>query len=189
MPAPVIENCVRVSFVWHLDGSALKAVNVMHFGGAAVDPAAVFDAIDANVTAAMWEWVSLNGHVAELHLLPLDGLSAPLDVALSTDDKWTGNGDASPVIQVAGIIKHTTLLGGRSHRGRTYLPWVAENRQDSGLLSSVATVQAAWDAFRSGMEAAEHPLQVASYTLETATDVVNCTAESRTATQRRRNKR
>lgn len=189
MPTPVIAGICRVAFLWDLVGQPLHAINVMHFENFDADESNLLDLIEANVTAGMWNWVTSNGSVVKLTALQLDGISAPRERTLAPLPKWTGGGNGEPVLQVAGIIKHNTTLGGRSHRGRTYLPWVAENKMDSGLINSVATVQAAWEAFLAAMIANAHELQVTSYKLLTSTPVAVVTAEARVATQRRRNKR
>jgi hypothetical protein len=98
-------------------------------------------------------------------------------------------GDITP--QVCVLLKAITGTRGRSHRGRSYLPWVAESLNTAGVYSesSRASQEVAWNVFLSAMKTGGWTPVVASYTLAVATDITNYQVETITATQRRRLKR
>jgi hypothetical protein len=153
--------------------------------------AAVNTALNAHVTAAMWGLVAPTMFVESVDVIDLDGISASSNFATGGGAKWTGGGTGDPIPQGASVIKLTTTLRGRSHRGRVYLPAVPEGDQANGVLtgSVVATVQTAWVAFAAAMAAdATTPLAfvVASYKLATQTAISTISAEGKMATQRRR---
>jgi hypothetical protein len=191
MPLPEIADIARVSLLWN-DTSGFNypnAVNVMHFRAPGKTKTDVYNAFNDNVTQAMWDWASDLYRVQQVGVQLLDGSS---DVSLFNTGmpaKWTGAGNDSYIPQVAGIVKFTTGLAGRSRRGRIFIPGVAEDETTQGGTLDVAAVQTAWENFATAMIADGCTLSVASYTLVEANDVTNLLAESRVATQRRRNRR
>lgn len=189
MPAPTIPDTWRVVLGWEISGSVLRAVNVMHFINDAGTALGMFQNLEASVTAEMWQWVTGQALVTTVGVQRLDGTSAAQEFATDQTAKWIGSGSNDAILQGAGLIKHTTLLAGRSNRGRTYIPYVAENKQTNGGMVGVAAVQEGWTDFLNAMADTGYRLAVASYTDLISTDVVASTAQSQIATQRRRNKR
>jgi hypothetical protein len=101
---------------------------------------------------------------------------------------WQGgaSGDYTPAL--SAIVKLSTLLRGRSHRGRIYTPLVSEAAATGGFINvaTVAVMGAAWATTLTNLNADGWPLQVASYKLATATSVQSTFVESAAGTQRRR---
>jgi hypothetical protein len=164
----------------------------MHFHSAIYDIPSLITALDANVTAAMWQQTNTDSHVAAYTLTPLDGNSASVEHSTGSPAKWAGpqsGGDLLP--QVAVVAKHVTASRGRSYRGRTFLPWCQEGVVSFGAYNATArsAQQSAWNAFLAAMSAASKPLQVASYKHATASNVTGTTIEANCATQRLRQQR
>jgi len=128
--------------------------------------------------------------VALFHITKLDGVSA---TQTFTGGNWIGGSASGDMIpQVARLIKLQTGFRGRSRRGRVFLPFVAESAQNGGNMigdSAGPLVTTAWNTWRGDLIADGFNLVVASYKLEDAEDVTVCTAETPTATQRRRQSR
>lgn len=161
---PNITGIHRVALTWRVGGTGPTAVNVMHFYNPAVDAVGLFNALNTNVTTAMWLGVMLNTSVTQVSITPLDGSSAT-QLFFPTGTKWAGtnaSGDYSPA--TAPIISFKTAKRGRRYRGRLYFPFPAESVMGSGTNSiGVGTAQAAWDTFRAAMKTATFPLHIASY--------------------------
>lgn len=189
MPLPVIPLCHRVTLKWSDTDSGRSAVNVFHIQtNTAQTPLQLYTTINSLVTQAMWDWASGTAAVDTVTILPLDGVSAGVEFATGRPAKWTGGGLGQSIPQVAGLVKFTTGLRGASHRGRLFVPFVAEGEQDGGRLIDVAAVATAWATFNAALLAtgAAPKLVVASYHLGSATVVTAISAEALTATQRRR---
>jgi hypothetical protein len=191
-PLPVIAHTIRVAFKWSNAVFLRPAVNVMHFSSDSYDIPSLITAIDANVTAAMWQQTNTDSHIAEYTLTPLDGSSASVVHATGSPAKFSGpqsGGDLLP--QVAVLVKLNTASRGRRARGRAYLPWCQEGVVANGIYNATARAaqQTAWNSFRSAMASASKPLQVASYANPSAEDCTAATVESLTATQRLRQPR
>lgn len=188
MPLPIISNVDRVVLHWTESTTGLEALNVMHVRE--VTPLAssvVASRFLTHCTAAMWSWMSSTCRVTQIDVTPLDGASATYSASVAASANTTGgSGSSTPLPQVAGLIKLTTALRGRSFRGRVYIPNVAENEITGRTLSDVAAVQAAWTAFLAAMTADDLNIVVASYLLAEANTVTSALAESMSATQRRR---
>lgn len=183
---PVIANTYRCAIHW-TGPSGLFAVNVIHVAKTASTAGVVATTIDSNVTQAMWAGVS-NAWVADtLSITPLDGSSATFVMAVS-GTKWTGNAGVSDSMPaVAPIVTLATVLRGRSHRGRIFLPPGAESNFTNGLFSiALTTSNAAWVTFLAALISATCPLQVASYKLASISQVTSAIIETKAATQRRR---
>jgi hypothetical protein len=164
IPLPIINNVYRVTLRWVSNNSQIAA-NVMHYqhsGGTALD---VKNAIDANVTAAMWTPILNTCHVTQLDIIKLDGVQATVSFPV-TGTKWQGSvatQDFNPAI--SAIVKHVTGVRGRDNRGRTYLPFVGDAAADYGSLNgtNAATVSTAWNAFLAAMTTATTFPVVAAY--------------------------
>jgi len=162
----------------------------MHFNHDWSKPQEVADAIAAHVNTSMWAQTEHNSVIHQLTVTPLDGSSASLVVPTDLSTKWQGAGSPAEIVpQVAALIKFTTALRGRSHRGRVFLPWCCETTlADGKLLTSTRDVlNTNWLTFIQGMQTALITPVVASYKLATAAAVMSHQAELVTATQRRRN--
>ena len=188
-PLPIIANVHRVAFNWSI-GVSEHAVNVMHFEAPAMSAASLAAALEANVTANMWAWVSSSAFISSLSILELDGASGTVEIATSAGAKWAGTSAADHVPAVAQIVKLSTGFRGRSRRGRLYLPAIAENAMADGVINgSLVAQQTAWNNFLAAMDAAGAALQVASYTQTDSRDVTAVVCEAVLATQRRRQSR
>lgn len=192
MSLPVITDTWRVALEWENSDKGLHATNVMHFRGSSLTTATLVTAFDAHVTANMWCIETTDSKILEIDFTPLDGSSATFPYTPTPGSKYAGVQSAEEFVpQVAGILKLSTALRGRSYRGRLFLPWVAEGSQQSGILyeANRATAEAAWQAFLVAMAGDGADLVVASYKLATAADVVAIQLETHIGTQRRRNTR
>lgn len=100
----------------------------------------------------------------------------------------TGNAATAPP-NVALLVRKKTLLGGRTGRGRFYLPGVPEESiQVSGVLdsSTVAAFQSRVDAFLTALDTYGAPMQLLHSASSDATPVISLVVDGRVATQRRR---
>jgi hypothetical protein len=154
----------------------------------------VFTCLDAHVTAAMWSSVGGGASVSDVAITPLDGVSPTVDFPTGSPAKWTGPGGGQTSPAVATLVKLTTDLRGRSHRGRVYLPFQSEAAEADGALNPATqtAAQAAWSTFLTAIAAdATTPmtLVVASYKLSSARNVQSVAVEGMLATQRRRQSR
>lgn len=176
-----------MAFVW-TNGAGGSAANIMHFR--ATTATALFTALNANVTAAMWGFPASAWSISSVNITPLDGTS-PTVINPVSGVKWTGTGGADSIPSCAAIVKETTNKRGKSYRGRIYLPNVGETSQTNGALvaSIVLSSQAAWDTFYTAMSTATCIPAVASYKFSTAENVVKFTVEGMAGTQRRRQSR
>lgn len=188
-PLPIITSTWRVAFNWFDSTTAVTAENVMHFREGSTGVLALSAAIDSHVTAGMWQQTTANQVIQSLDLTPLDGSGLTQHFITGSGVKYSGDlsgGDYIP--QGCMLVKNLTGVRGRSHRGRVYLPWVAESVQSNGTLTAanVASCTTAWNTFLAAMRADEWAPVVASYTLGTAEDTIAFTVEPKMATQRRR---
>jgi len=192
MPLPVIADTVRVAWLWELQLTSQRAVNVMHFQrDGEQDVADLLDAIDEEKTRAMTETAVTSADVYELQGTALDGSSPTVSKGVS-GTKWTGNGGTQAVPQMAVLVKLQTGIRGPRGRGRLYLPFTAEAVQNAGQIDSAFTTEMtdAWGVFLNAM-IDDHgwALGVASYAHADFHQVVNVGAETQTGTQRRRQTR
>jgi hypothetical protein len=195
MPAlPVITDTCRIALLWQASNGQI-AVNVMHIRGVSAPPtyAQIEDALNAHVTANMWATVSTNASIVEVSMTLLDGVTATLSFNPTTPAHWTGGFGTDFIPQGSSLIKFQTLLRGRSHRGRMFLPYLPETLQTAGALDPAETTDAevAWAAFQVALQGNSPALEhvVASYKLATAQPVAAYVAEGESATQRRRQTR
>jgi hypothetical protein len=184
-PLPVIADVFRVTLTWAAGGSR-PAQNVMHFEAPGKDEGDVWTALNAHVTAGMWNWASSSVGVSTVDIEPLDGTSAATTHLTGLPAKWSGAGSGDVIPQVAGLIKLTSGLRGRSKRGRIYIPFVAEGQQAFGVLLDAAAVSTAWGTFANAMATDGVALGIASYKLSSWVQATTVTAETTAATQRRR---
>jgi hypothetical protein len=161
---PTINNCTRVAFSWHVGTGGPTATNVMHFGTASTDTAALRTALDTNVSTNMWVGVSSGATIFQLAITPLNGTAAT-DLYSVAGTKWTGAGSNPDYVPaVAAVVSFKTAKRGRRFRGRVFLPFLCESSINNGSLAAAPIInQTAWDTFRTAMSSASFPLMVASY--------------------------
>lgn len=161
---PVIDGVHRVAIMWKYGASGPTAVNVMHFKGAAADPAGLWTALDANANANMWLQASSSMTAYQVAITPLNADGAT-QIFTPAGAKWAGvgtPGDYSPATAV--VLSLRTAKRGRRYRGRLFLPFPTETNMTSGAYAAViATQQSAWNTFRTAMTTATWPMHVASY--------------------------
>lgn len=187
-PLPVIPDVFRATLNWR-SSSGRNAHNVMHFQAPSLDSLGVATALTTHIKRAMWDWTSGTYLITTIDVIPLDGTTAGVTQPTGEGLPFTGGGQGEAIVQVAGIVKFTTGHRGRSGRGRIYIPAVGEGEQNAGVMIDVATVQTAWQVFQNDMSDALCPMVVASYKDVAAREIINITAESICATQRRRLRR
>ena len=189
-PLPVIPNVFRCAFNWVNTGQI--AVNVIHIldNTAAATASDIMNALDTTVTANMWGPVVPSASINDVGITPLDGIHATAHYGPLTPAHWTGQNGTDWVPQVAVVMKEGTGLRGRSHRGRIYLPFVAEVQIANGMLdaTSAGLMSTHWESWRTALNSATPSctLVVASYKLHTAAAVESILCEQPLATQRRR---
>jgi len=141
--------------------------------------------------------------VATVSIIKLDGTTASQDFVTGSPAKWTGVPTGEFIPNCCGLIKITTALRGRRHRGRVYLPFLPEGSLDDGALftSAPATTTTAWMGFVNALAALSTPwtFGVATYGRPTPanpagwtpafTPAINVLCETMAATQRRRQSR
>jgi len=193
MPLPTIANCYQVKLIWVDALEQRQATNVFHVSDAvgAGDEVAIMAALDGHVTANMWLLQCTTASVVRVDITYLGIPSATRSFTPVTPAHWTGAGGTDPIPQGCSVVTLQTATRGKSHRGRLYLPWIAELEQTAGLLNgaNVITSQAAWTAFLAAMSAAAVPISVASAKLSSQTLVTSFLYRPYLKTQRRRARR
>jgi hypothetical protein len=189
MPLPVIADCARVVLDWTSNMAVSPtAHNVMHVDAPGKTTVDIKNSFVANLTNAMFATVFDGGELLQLSITLLDG-SPDADVFDITAAAIAGTGGAQGIPQSCALMKLGTGGGGRSGRGRLFLPWLAEDQQNNGQVAGGAAVSAAWIAFANDLIADGMTIAVASYTHATMRDVITINMEDVAATQRRRNHR
>jgi hypothetical protein len=185
-PLPVIDNVYRVAFNW-TNGSA-HAVNVMHFLDTTHTVTELVGLLGSDVQTDQFDVLHEDWSAPTCSVTPLDGSSSTTEHALAN---WSGVQSGDYVPQVAAIVKYTTLKRGRSYRGRTFLPGVAEAASGNGKLngSSFTLMSTAWPAYHTALAGHGVNLVIASYKHSTADLVTSVLVELETGTQRRRMER
>jgi hypothetical protein len=186
MALPVIANISRTVLEWSGPGGS-TAANVLHFSNAG-DPVDLFNAIDDAWSRNMLAWVSDTAVINRIAITPLDGTSGAQEF-VTAGDKWAGLSGGEPIPQVAGLIKLSTGFRGPANRGRVFLPFISEAAQSNGQMAATGDPGGAWAGFVVAMIASLTPLGVASYVHANWHAVGGATAELRSGTQRRRQRR
>jgi len=169
-PLPTISGVYRVAFNYQ-GPSGLTATTVQHYHAPASSELLVFTAINAHFTVAMLGAINGATNMVSTVITHLDGTSGAVTFAAPTGSSGAGSGDA--IAQAACIISLGTQLRGARHRGRSFLPFVAEGEQQAGFIngSTVTSVQNAWDTYLTDMAGDGVALCVASYVHSDANDV------------------
>lgn len=180
----------RVALLWDDSNSTQTAVNVIHILNGAASTDDVAAALNANVTASMFETMSNQWQCISGDFQFLDGVSSKKTIALD-GTKFIGGTAGDYIPQSATLVKLQTGKRGRSKRGRIFLPAVAEGAQSNGVLNGakVASMQTGWDAFAGNMVVDGFHLVVESYKLASHENVTALLVELETGTQRRRQSR
>jgi hypothetical protein len=147
--------------------------------------------LHASPAPDMWVGMADSAALTGFELTPLDGVSASLHHTLSTE--IAGQGDGQFIPNVAMVITHRTATRGRSARGRSYVPFIAESGFTDGHFGGDVDTLAgpAWNAFRMSLEGLTTPIQfvVASYKHSDTHAVVQSDQQHFAGTQRRRQSR
>lgn len=166
------------------------AANVLHFGTIGGTESELATIIRSHLTDAMFKVIANDGHITSFDIIKLDGSSATVH---QVDGSPQGGGtvSAQPIPNTGPVVSLKTGLRGRSHRGRVYLPGVAESVFSGGLISQgdADDIGDGWFAFIGACASDDVTLVVASYALATATAVETLSVDARCATQRRRQTR
>jgi hypothetical protein len=191
-PLPVIANVFRVAYNWKESGTGQAAVNVIHIldTTATATPADIASNLDAATENLMWSQQVPTASVVDLGITPLDGVHATQHFAPATPGAWVGQNGADWTPDVAIIIKLSTGLRGRSHRGRMFLPFCNKAVVVAGAISggTAGNYTTAFQEFMSDLNTGAKNLElvVASYKLATAAVVTSLICEQQVGTQRRR---
>lgn len=191
MALPTIADCFRVALDWEESSGPHTAANVMHFSAPGKTESDVFTALDTHVTAAMWGTVAASGSVLEVVVTKLDGTpDGRVNPIVGHPAKW-GGGAGQMIPQAATIVKLVTAATGRSGRGRAFLPWLGEDKQNGGTIdpTTAGVTQTAWIAFANAMAADGVALGVASYLHSSWSQALAITVDPISGTVRRRNSR
>jgi hypothetical protein len=197
---PVIEGVWQAAIQWTAAGQTAK--NVLYFHAEAGGTGeGLAGALSSEAIANMFHTMSDDAVADHVVITALDGVSGPVPYTL-TD--WVGTESAEFVPAASCCLTLYTGAGGRSNRGRIYLPFLSESVQNDGhFIGDAATVvEPAWNAWASAMGDAGWTPVVASLILfhtdhgvETdpsvphATPVVFIKHQQILATQRRRQSR
>jgi hypothetical protein len=189
-PLPVIADTFRCALNWETT-NAQHAVNVIHIRAPGKTVDEIGPGLQAAVSHDMWVAVHEAASVTSIDVLPLDGSGVGVEFLPTDETPWTGTGGLDFIPAVSCLIKYTTLLRGRSFRGRQFLPFVSEEASVNGFLldTAQATMQTDWDAWLVNLNAAGFQPVVASYSLAVAHTIQVAKVESALATQRRRQER
>jgi hypothetical protein len=173
-------------------------VNVLnvHDGTGTATETDVFNMFDSHVTSSMWGGISQGASVVEVDVIRLDGTSPTGVLSTGSPSKWTGGSGSTsdPFVPNAPIlVSFKTSQRGPAHRGRIYLPFVAENAITDGSLDSGvrSSMQTAWDTFLTAMGTGGSVAQlgVASYKHSSWLSTGTLNVETILGTQKRRQQR
>lgn len=193
MPLPTLPSVCRFSIKWEPAGGVPFAVNVMHFLDA-TNSRSLQDVVDdlhglMSDENEMWSYVSSGYTITSVKAQFLEGSMPFLETNFGGD--ITGLAGSAGIANTCAIAKLTTNQGGRSGRGRVFMPFVGEGVITEGVLepSLLSGTADSWNDFRDACFAADLPLQVASYKIPESNPVLAVTVPTIAATQRRRQDR
>lgn len=150
-------------------------------------------ALRAHIKANMWQMVSDSFVLDSWDLTKLDGTNLTRLYGSPGTGDFRGQATGDYIPNASALIKHLTATGGRSGRGRTYLPALGESRQTNGQTAATqrALTTTAWGQFLTDMNGNTPQIFpcIASYTHGTFAAIAASTCEVSIATQRRRLKR
>lgn len=146
-------------------------------------------ALNANWSNNMQNTMSSASDQDTMEIIKLDG-SSPT-VSFAGVGNSLGQGNDQVIVQACSLVQLRTAIRGPRGRGRVFLPFVAESKQNNGALdpTSLGTQETAWNTFVDDMSLDGWDLVVASYVHAAAQAVTNITLRPVVATQNRRIKR
>jgi len=185
MSLPIIADVWRLALNWSAGGN--YAENVIHVRDdtSARTASQVVNDFVGLTSNAMFETVSSSAGWGTTDAQPLDGATAPVTISHAS---VSPGGGSEYIPGYAGLVAIGTGLVGRTHRGRIYLPFHAENKQNDGQLSvsSLTSLTASWVAFATALASADLPIGVASYKDATFAPALTLTMRPTCGVQRRR---
>ena len=193
-PLPVLTDVFRC--VLRYTAAGQNAVNVMHIQSTSTaTPSDIYTAFDAAWTTNQLAYAANTAHLNQIDITPLDGVTATQSFSLG-GSKYVGGADVADYKPAEAVmVKLTTALRGRSHRGRLFLPFPARDATSDGIINPTTqgVMATAWGTFVSTLNGDSSPgpynLVVASYKLPAATVVETLSIENEIGTQRRRQSR
>lgn len=193
MPLPIIPDVFQCTISWSNPAVPRPASTTLHFldtVGTQTEQNLITD-FDTNVTATMWNSMKSDTVATEIRVTKLDGVSAGVTNTITAAAKWSGVGTGNAIPQGAHVISIKSAQRGSRGRNRIYLPFVAEDRQDAGVITpaTVAAMTTAWVTFSTAMGVSGWSLQAVSALHSDTNDVTTLIAKPFMATQRRRARR
>lgn len=187
MPLPIIADVFRCAINLS-DPSGGSATNILHFGaGGGATASDIAHAIDDEAaTTHPWQYVANTFADCIIEVTPLDGATAPF---VLTSANIAGTQSGTKLYEAAAVVKLTTALRGREHRGRSFIGPLTEGSVAAGALDpgTRSGLETAFQDWQAAVEAnIGGNLKVASYKLSTAENVVSATVGPFQRTQRRR---
>lgn len=196
MPLPVVDDGFLVRLVWNASQAQRPAITSMHFRDTVgtQTPTDLYNDMNANVTATMWNNCANGAGVDTVQVTPLDGMSATASFNTARPAKWAGSGGTETILQGAEVISVQSSARGPQWRNRFYLPFIGEAQQSGGTLdaTAVAAAQTAWNTFLTAMTTAGWAPQVVAPSEPwpaNALDAVRYVVRPYLKTQRRRARR
>lgn len=185
---PVIEDVYRVTWNFTTDQGVTPRI-VQHYKSIGSDVAVVGAALVGAVADSMFYPMPASFEPFSMSILPLDGVTPTQEFTIPPTHAMCG-GDSQGIPAAAAIMKLTTQVRGPRGRGRSFIGPIAENTQDSGILTQIArnNLLAGWNDFLPAIQALDPVIfmVVASYVHADANPVTNVVFESVLGTQRRR---
>lgn len=157
------------------------------FQGSGVGPASTADKVLANWTSNLKSIQSSQITLASILVKNgpnVDGPFIELGVGTAGSD---GSGIVGP--QVCALIRKNTNFGGRKGRGRLYWPGVLrDDAGGDGVISGsqITAYNSAWNSFLDDMAADDAPLYLLHADSTSPYQIASFSAQTPTATQRRR---
>jgi hypothetical protein len=189
MPLPTIPFAMRCAIKGHLGAGPEEVVNVIHVTETTPgDEAAVHAALAPAWSDLISPLITPILHMDEITYTRLDGSASVTFPWSSPQPTATGPSSAANVSMVSSW---RTALGGRAHRGRSYLGPPTNNFVDTAapdlwFATQVTNQTTRGTAFIAVMLDAGFPLGVASYVNSTIEHVTRCVVNPRICTQRKR---
>lgn len=198
MTLPVATDEYMVRLYWQTSSGPRTASHALHFRDnlGTQDATLLGATLLTNLTGNMWKLLAPSASINAILITPLDGVSTTFSqpfTAGNANVSGQGTGDAIP--QGAAVVSIPSAIRGKSHRNRSYLPFVGEAEQSAGTLTpaDVTTAQTAWTTFYGAMVTDDWHPSVISPSIAGPTnnhrDATGYTVRPYLKTQRRRARR